>query len=62
MPKARSCVFCGGTIEPGTGLMYVTKRGDILWFCSSKCFKNFVKLGRKRAKVVWAKKRAEGLI
>jgi len=57
VPKLRTCSYCGGIIEPGTGIMYVTKRGDILWFCSSKCFKNFLKLRRKPAKVTWIAKR-----
>ena len=57
MPKVRTCTFCGGPIEPGTGIMYVTKRGEILWFCSSKCFKSYTKLKRNPAKVTWARKR-----
>ncbi len=57
MPKMRTCAFCGRPIEPGTGIMYVTKRGEILWFCSSKCFKNYIKLRRKKTKVAWVKKR-----
>ncbi len=59
MPKMKTCAFCGRTIEPGTGMMYVTKRGEILWFCSSKCFKNYIKLKRKKAKITWARKRME---
>jgi len=59
MPKMRTCAFCGRPIEPGTGIMYVTKRGEILWFCSSKCFKNYIKLRRKRTKVTWARKKIE---
>ncbi len=38
MPKSRTCSYCGSTIEPGTGLMYVLRNGQILWFCSSKCY------------------------
>ena len=59
MPKIRTCAFCGRPIEPGTGIMYVTKRGEILWFCSSKCFKNYIKLRRKKTKVKWVRKRVE---
>ena len=62
MPKVRTCTFCGGQIEPGTGLMYVTKRGEIYWFCSSKCFKNYVKLRRNPAKLTWGRKRREARI
>ncbi|MCE4628137.1 MAG: 50S ribosomal protein L24e [Desulfurococcales archaeon] len=56
MPKFRTCSFCGRSIEPGTGIMYVTKRGDIYWFCSSKCYKNFIKLKRNPNKLAWVKK------
>lgn len=55
MPKMRTCSYCGAVIEPGTGIMYVTKRGDILWFCSSKCFKSY-KMGRDPRKLPWTKK------
>ncbi|MCE4601959.1 MAG: 50S ribosomal protein L24e [Desulfurococcales archaeon] len=56
MPKLRTCTYCGRTIEPGTGLMFVTKRGDILWFCSSKCYKNFMKLRRRPEKQEWIRR------
>ena len=56
MPKFRTCTFCGRDLEPGTGLMYVLSTGQVLWFCSSKCFKNHVKLRRKPAKLAWVRK------
>ncbi len=56
MPKLRTCSYCGATIEPGSGLMYVTKRGDVLWFCSSKCYKNYLKLKRNPRKQTWIRK------
>lgn len=34
------CSFCGKTIAPGTGKMYVKKDGTVFHFCSSKCDKN----------------------
>ncbi len=40
------CSFCGENIEKGTGKMYVKKDGKILFFCSTKCEKNMLKLGR----------------
>ncbi len=49
------CSFCGATIEPGTGLMYVKNDGTVLYFCSSKCFKNF-QLGRNPRKLKWVKR------
>ena len=56
MPKMRTCSYCGRPIEPGTGLMFVTKRGEVYWFCSSKCYKSFLKLRRNPAKLAWIKK------
>lgn len=47
------CTFCGEEIESGTGLMYVKKDGKIFHFCSSKCEKNQIGLGRKSRKVKW---------
>ncbi|MBI2133817.1 50S ribosomal protein L24e [Candidatus Woesearchaeota archaeon] len=41
------CSFCGEEMEKGTGKMYVRKTGKIFYFCSSKCEKSLVKLGRK---------------
>ncbi len=55
MPRIEKCIFCGGEIEPGTGLMYVLNDGTILWFCGSKCFKNY-KLKRDPRKLKWTLK------
>ena len=41
------CSFCGENIERGTGKMFVKKTGRIHYFCSSKCEKNLINLGRK---------------
>lgn len=41
-----NCSFCGSTIPPATGKMYVRKDARILWFCSRRCEKNLLKLGR----------------
>jgi LSU ribosomal protein L24E len=35
--------------------MYVTERGEVLWFCSSKCYKNAVILRRNPRKLKWAR-------
>ncbi|MCE4613230.1 MAG: 50S ribosomal protein L24e [Desulfurococcales archaeon] len=59
MPKVRSCSFCGRRIEPGTGLMYVTRRGDIYWFCSSKCYKMFSRPRRSKRQPLWIRKARE---
>ncbi len=53
MPKARSCSFCGHEFPQGTGIMYVRNDGSILWFCSSKCRKNYLELRRDPRKLKW---------
>jgi len=53
MPK---CSFCGNTIEKGTGKMFVKKDGKLLYFCSSKCEKNMLKLRRKPIKTRWSRR------
>lgn len=55
MPVFRKCSFCGGQIEPGTGLLFVRNDGALLWFCSSKCRKNALKLKRNPRKIKWVK-------
>ncbi|WFO76024.1 50S ribosomal protein L24 [Desulfurococcaceae archaeon MEX13E-LK6-19] len=59
MPRIVHCSFCGRLIEPGTGIMYVKNDGSILWFCSSKCRKNFLKLGRNPRKLKWTLRKAK---
>jgi len=57
------CNFCGRTIKEGSGLTFVKKTGALIHLCSSKCFKNYLKLGRKPSELKWtqefAKKRAK---
>lgn len=47
------CSFCGKIIEKGTGSMFVKKDGKVLYFCSSKCEKNLLKLGRIPRRIKW---------
>ncbi len=47
------CSFCNADIEKGTEKIYVTSRGDMLYFCSNKCEKNMLKLRRKARRVKW---------
>lgn len=67
MPLKRLCSFCGNDVEPGTGKMFVRKDGTVFFFCSSKCEKNLLDLGRVPRTVRWtraaiqAKARAAGL-
>ncbi|KXB04976.1 50S ribosomal protein L24 [candidate division MSBL1 archaeon SCGC-AAA382A03] len=56
MPTSKTCSFCGNKITPGKGLMIVKKDGTVLYFCSSKCEKNMLELGRKPENVEWTKK------
>jgi large subunit ribosomal protein L24e len=53
MPVRRTCSFCGREIEPGTGKMYVRRDGSVLYFCSSKCQKNMLELGRDPKNIRW---------
>tara|TARA_Y100000310_G_scaffold196876_1_gene196961 strand:+ start:2668 stop:2856 length:189 start_codon:yes stop_codon:yes gene_type:complete len=48
------CTFCGITMPPGTGKLFVQKDAKILYFCSSKCEKNMLKLRRKPIKTKWS--------
>jgi|TARA_B100001971_G_C17740063_1_gene310239 large subunit ribosomal protein L24e len=48
------CTFCGETIEKGTGKIYVKKDAKVLYFCSSKCEKNMLKLKRKTITTKWS--------
>jgi large subunit ribosomal protein L24e len=47
------CDFCGTDIPRGTGKIFVRKDGSKLNFCSMKCEKNMIKLGRKPRKIAW---------
>jgi len=47
------CSFCGILIEKGTGLMFVKTDGHVFNFCSRKCEKNLLKLGRKPRTTRW---------
>lgn len=50
------CTFCGEVIEQGTGKMYVKTDGKIFYFCSSKCEKSLLKLGRKAITTRWTER------
>ena len=51
----RTSSLCNKEIEEGTGKMYVKRDGSIYFFCSIKCEKNMIKLGRVPRKVKWVK-------
>lgn len=47
------CGFCGHDIPPGTGKIFVRKTGKATNFCSNKCEKNLIKLGRLPRNFKW---------
>jgi len=47
------CIFCGKTIELGTGKIYAKKDGTAYNFCSHKCEKNLIILKRKPVRTKW---------
>lgn len=49
------CTFCGKDIKKATGKMFVRDNGQVIYFCSSKCEKNMLKLGRDSRKFKWTK-------
>ena len=49
------CSFCKKEIEKGTGKMIVHKTGKIDYFCSRKCEKNLIELGRNPVNFKWAR-------
>lgn len=51
------CSFCGSTIKPGTGKMFVKNDGTVIIWCSSKCEKNY-RLGRVSKKLKWARQKS----
>jgi large subunit ribosomal protein L24e len=53
LPKPRKCSFCGHDFPPGTGMMFIKNDGSILWFCSSKCRKSSLFMGRDARKLKW---------
>lgn len=49
------CAFSGEPIEPGTGLMYVKKNGEVLHYKTRKCFSEHQHLGRVNRYVKWTR-------
>jgi large subunit ribosomal protein L24e len=47
------CVFCGTERPAHTGLHLIKNDGEINFFCSSKCRKNALQLGRDKRKLKW---------
>jgi large subunit ribosomal protein L24e len=47
------CSVCKSNINKGSGKMFVRNDGRIIYFCGSKCQKNF-NMGREPKKLKWA--------
>lgn len=47
------CSFCNTTPPRGTGKYFVRKNGKVLFFCSTKCERNLLKLGRVGRELKW---------
>ena len=54
MVERRNCNFCGNSIEPGTGKMYIRTDGSVFYFDRHKCFVNFVELKRIPRETQWS--------
>jgi len=51
----RTCSFCAGEIEPGTGQLFVKRDGSLFAFCSSSCRKQQMGLGRVGHRLRWTR-------
>ncbi len=47
------CVFCGREGEDFRGTYLIKNDGTMSYYCSSKCRKNHLKLGRDKRKLKW---------
>ncbi len=54
------CSFCKTVLEKGTGKMFVKRDGSTFYFCSSKCERNMMNLGRAARKMTWLTKKNKG--
>ncbi len=55
----RVCSYSGDVIEPGTGLMYVKRNGEVYHYKTRKCFREHQKLKRVPRYVRWTKQARE---
>ena len=53
MAETKKCSFTGKPIPPGTGMMYVKKTGQVLYFINSKAKKNYLNLNRVPSRTKW---------
>ncbi len=50
-----TCSFCSNQVLKGSGVLYAKKDGTIYYFCSSKCRRNQLDLGREGRRKKWTK-------
>jgi large subunit ribosomal protein L24e len=55
MVVKRQCSFCAREIEPGTGMMFVKRDGQVFNFCTSSCRKQQLHLGRVGHRFKWTR-------
>jgi large subunit ribosomal protein L24e len=53
------CVFCGREDSPFKGVHLITNDGNTNFYCSGKCRKNALNLGRDRKRMKWTAAFAE---
>ena len=53
MAETKTCSITGKPIPPGTGMIFVKKTGQVLYFINSKAKKNDIKLNRVPARTRW---------
>ena len=55
------CVFCGKEESYHKGIYLIKNDGSMNYYCSGKCKKNAIKLGRDKRKVGWTESYREEL-
>jgi large subunit ribosomal protein L24e len=53
MVKIVKCSYCGKEMPPGKGKTFVRINGEILYFCTEKCQKYKIKLGKPARTIRW---------
>lgn len=53
------CTFCGEEMRKGTGTVLAKNDGKMVYFCSSKCEKNLLKLKRVARNTRWTEEAAK---
>ena len=56
MVRVFECSYCGNGIEPGTGISFVRRNGQLVRFCSRKWRRSLLDFKRDPRKFKWTKK------